>query len=370
MASMAAMRLGTLLVRNAAIGLSQIEAALRNQVLYGGRLGTNLVELGYLSIELLSTYLADQSGVPAASPTLLDDAERDLLDRLGSGDAHRLGALPLGRLDRDTAVVAMVDPSDEAAVDALSAKLGTTVAPYIVPELRAAYYLEKHFGTPREARFLRVARSDSPAGVVEERRRAQPAGGISTPPRLTIEPRRRRQTPPPMPQSVPTALMFGTARERIENASGREQIAEAFVAYAKGRCDALVLLVPRERNAVGWRGYVAPPMTSSLPISGLTLPLGGSSALQVAHDTGHAYIGAPPSPATPVESQLWVALGSKPPPTNVVVIPVMVKHHAVNLIYAHQISGCLPDVIVAELQELAECAQATYLRLMRQRWES
>ena len=53
------MKLGTLLLRNAAIGLSQLEAALRNQVLYGGRLGTNLVELGFIDLELLGSYLAE-----------------------------------------------------------------------------------------------------------------------------------------------------------------------------------------------------------------------------------------------------------------------------------------------------------------------
>ncbi|HEY0193109.1 MAG TPA: hypothetical protein VGC42_18455, partial [Kofleriaceae bacterium] len=69
------MKLGTLLLRNAAIGLSQLEAALRNQVLYGGRLGTNLVELGYLDLEMLSVYLAELSGFPIATPTLLDQAD-------------------------------------------------------------------------------------------------------------------------------------------------------------------------------------------------------------------------------------------------------------------------------------------------------
>src|SRR5580692_1342397 len=82
------MKLGTLLLRNAAIGLSQLEAALRNQVLYGGRLGTNLVELGFLDLELLSSYLAELSGFPVATPSLLDDADRGLLDKLGSDDAH------------------------------------------------------------------------------------------------------------------------------------------------------------------------------------------------------------------------------------------------------------------------------------------
>ena len=90
------MKLGTLLLRNAAIGLSQLEAALRNQVLYGGRLGTNLVELGFIDLELLSTYLAELTGFPIATPSLLDEADKGLLDKLGSDEAHRLRAVPLG----------------------------------------------------------------------------------------------------------------------------------------------------------------------------------------------------------------------------------------------------------------------------------
>src|SRR3954464_1678865 len=108
------MKLGTLLLRNAAIGLSQLEAALRNQVLYGGRLGTNLVELGFIDLEMLSTQLAEPSGVPGPTPALLDDADKALLDRLGSDEAHRLRALPLGYLGEGTEsiAVALVEPYD------------------------------------------------------------------------------------------------------------------------------------------------------------------------------------------------------------------------------------------------------------------
>src|SRR5262245_44590885 len=116
------MKLGTLLLRNAAIGLSQLEAALRNQVLYGGRLGTNLVELGFIDLELLSTYLAELSGFPIATPTLLDDADKSLLDKLGSDEAHRLRAVPLGYLGEGTDVVAvaLVEPADALGLQALA----------------------------------------------------------------------------------------------------------------------------------------------------------------------------------------------------------------------------------------------------------
>ena len=363
------MKLGTLLLRNAAIGLSQLEAALRNQVLYGGRLGTNLVELGFIDLELLSTYLAELTGFPIATPTLLDDADKALLDKLGSDDAHRLRAVPLGYLGGGTeqVAVAIVDPTDKSAITELEARLAAKVTPYVVPELRALYYLERHFGTPRRARFIRTARAGTDPGelVGDDRRKTQPAGGIAMPPKLTLEPRRRRPSQANIAQPVPTALAYGAACERIDTAQNREQIADTFIDYARGRCDALVVLLVRDGNALGWRGYVAPPNKPAQPIEAISLPLGGASALQSAHDGGTTYLGPPPAPAKPIEGTLWTALGADPKPVEVLVVPIMVKQRAVNLIYAHTLGGSPPQALITELQDLATRAQTSYLRLIR-----
>lgn len=365
------MKLGTLLLRNAAIGLSQLESALRNQVLYGGRLGTNLVELGYIDLDLLSVYLAELTGLPIATPTLLDTADAALLDRLGSNDAHRLRAVPLGYLGdaKATAAVAFVDPADTAAIEHVAARLGVTVAPYIVPELRALYYLEKHFGLPRRARFLRPGRPNSEAEG--ERRRSQPAQGMVMPPTLTLEPRRKRTSSGPADlDAVPVSLSFTVACERIDGAPHREKIAEVFVEFAKGRCDALVAFLIRDGNALGWRAYLAPqangtPAAPKTPLEELSLPLGGASSMQAAHDTGQAYVGPPPETAHPVETRLWLALGTAPEPRHIIVVPVLVKQRAVNLIYAHVMDGPVPQQFADELIELGARAQNSYLRLIR-----
>ncbi len=362
------MKLGTLLLRNAAIGLAQLEAALRNQVLYGGRLGTNLVELGFIDLELLSTYLSELGGFPVATPTLLDDADRGLLDRLGPDEAHRLRAIPLGYLGSgtDTAAVGMVDPTDARAIDFLRTKLGAMVTPYVVPELRALYYLEKHFGTPRRARFVRTAAPGSDGEPADERRRQQPAGGIAMPPPLTLQPRARRPSQAPVVEQVAPTLSYGAACERIDTATGRDQIADTFVELARGRCDAMVMFIVRDGNAIGWRGYVAPPAKPAQPFEELSLPLGGASALQAAHDAGHPFVGPPPSPAKPIESKLWQAIGADPPPADLMVVPVLVKHRAVNLIYVHVLTGPPTEQFLKELQDLAARAQTAYLRLIRQ----
>lgn len=365
------MKLGTLLLRNAAIGLSQLEGALRNQVLYGGRLGTNLVELGFIDLELLSAYLAELTGIPIATPTLLDGADKALLHKLGSDDAHRLRAIPLGKLDEDggAIAVAMVEPTDRGALIQLTDRLGGTIKPYVVPELRALYYLEKLFGLPRRARFIRSGRerpetTDRPES---ERRREQPAHGMVMPPAFTLEPRRRRQSSQmPLRDEVSHAITYGAACERIDTATHREQIADALAEYAKGRVDVLLLFIVRDGNALGWRGYLAPPASAHLPIDEISLPLGGASSLQSAHDTGETFLGPPPSAAKPVESQLWSTLGITIEPVECLVVPVMVKQRAVNLIYIHQIGSSPSPQLITELSDLAARVQASYMRLIKQ----
>jgi hypothetical protein len=360
-------KLGTLLLRNAAIGLSQLEGALRNQVLYGGRLGTNLVELGHLDLEQLSAYLAELSGFAVATPTLLDGADPKLMERLGSDDAHRLRAIPLGYLgEGGTVAVAFVDPRDTAAIEHVAARLGTPVVPYIVPELRALYYLEKHFGLPRRARFLRPGRPDSEPAAAAERRSSTPAQGLALPPSFTLEPRRRRPASQTAPAPlVPVTVTFEAACQRIDTAPHRERIADVFAEYARGRCDALVIFLIRDGNAFGWRGYVAPPVTPKSPVEELSLPLGGVSSLQSAHDAGQPFPGPPPATAHPTETRLWAALGSGEP-AGVVVVPILVKQRVVNLVYAHALAGPPPPELATELTELAARAQNAYLRLIRQ----
>jgi hypothetical protein len=371
------MKLGTLLLRNAAIGLSQLEAALRNQVLYGGRLGTNLVELGFIDLELLSNYLAELSGFPIATPTLLEHVEAGLVEQLGSDDAHRMRAIPLGAIGdgKTTIAVALVEPTNEDTLEELSKRLGKPITPYVVPELRALYYLEKHFGLPRRARFIRSgSRPGSDAeGAGNDRRRSQPAQGMVMPPAFTLEPRRRRtssQAPPLGPSdrlsAASLAISYGAACERIDTADNRESIADALCDYAKGRVDVLLVFLIRDGNALGWRGYVAQPEAVKTPIEELSLPLGGASAFQAAHDSGEAFIGPPPSSVRPIENKLWAAIGANPEPTEVVVVPVLVKQRAVNLIYAHVIGAPPPSQLGAELGDLANRAQTSYLRLIRQ----
>lgn len=378
------MRLGTLLLRHAAISATQLEAALRNQVLFGGRLGTSLVELGLLDLDLLAAYLGELTGFPVATADLLEDGPGPLRGQLGADLAERLRVVPFGLAGAHgrAVAVAMVDPGDAAARMALATRLGAPVAPYIVPELRALYYLERHFGVARRPRFLRAGEAAAPGPGQEpsapsepgaepgaapgaERRRASPTGGLDLPPPVTVEPRRRR-TSSGVPASgrAGPVLTFAGACERIETATHRDQVAHALLDYARNRFEAMVLFIVRDRVAIGWRGHVLTAAGLRRPIEDLALPLGPASGLEVAYDAARLFVGPSPSPARPVETQLWRAIGAEPDPPGMIVAPVLARGRVINLVYAHgQVAPSAEQA--AELEQLALRAQSAYERMLR-----
>lgn len=363
-----AVKLGTLLLRNAVIGLDHLEAALRSQVLYGGKLGTNLVEIGAIDIDSLSKTLAELTGLPAATPEMLEAADPNALALLDPETASELGAVPMHRTS-DGVAVAVIDPDDAKGLAELSARVHGRVSCHVVPELRALYYLEKLYGLPRKPRFVRTATRDAErraAAAIADRRRSQP-GGMSMPESVVVEPRRRRASTPSMANastSSPPRSQLDSVRGRILGAKGREEIADALVAFGHGRADAVVVFLVRGGNAIGWRGHVS-NSPSAVRIEDLSLPLGGISVLQAAHDSEAPYRGRAPSSGRPVEQRLWAALGTAPHPEEALVVPVSVRQRVVNLIYAHTVFGPLTDEFAGGMIELAQATESAYTRMIR-----
>jgi hypothetical protein len=230
----------------------------------------------------------------------------------------------------------------------------------------------------RKARFVRPG-TRRILTTADERRRSQPAGGLVMPPAVRLEPRRRRNAdgtesgaPEPFTGadgSGPTAppLSYPAACDRVDVAQHRDEIAQTLVDFASGRFETLVVFLVRDGNALGWRAHVATARGITVPLEELALPLGGASALQSAHDALRPFRGPAPSAAHPVESRLWSTLGVEPPPTEVLVTPIIVKQRVVNLIYAHAAGGAaLAELWCDELCELAVRASTAYVRLIRQ----
>jgi len=156
-------RLGELLVAAGRITEEQLDEGLRAQVLYGGRLGTNLVELFHLDLDAIALALARQKGVPAALGKHFERCDVTVQARLPPVLAERWAVVPIGRLAnrRERIAVASSDVLTADVKDDLAQFLGCTAAdvvPSIAGELRIRYYLERVYKIARPSRYLRVRR--------------------------------------------------------------------------------------------------------------------------------------------------------------------------------------------------------------------
>jgi len=159
-------RLGELLVAAGLLTIEQVEQALRAQVLWGGRLGTNLVELHYLELDPLSLVLGRQHQLPAALERHFQKADPELQRMLSPEFAERFSCVPLLRMGPDRhVVVASLAPLGSRQLAILADELAVDVArlvPAIAAELRIRYQLERVYQIRRAARFLRTRGTSVP----------------------------------------------------------------------------------------------------------------------------------------------------------------------------------------------------------------
>ncbi|WP_194756218.1 GspE/PulE family protein [Aliidiomarina indica] len=115
------MRLGDLLVHEDVISEAQLTEALASQKSSGRKLGDILIELGHLQEDQLLDFLSQQLGVPRVdlSEKRVDANVAKLVPEV---QARRHRALVI-EADETSALVAMGDPADLTAIDALSAIL-------------------------------------------------------------------------------------------------------------------------------------------------------------------------------------------------------------------------------------------------------
>lgn len=153
-------RLGEILRHRGILDPEGLHKALRAQEIFGGRLGTNLVDLDIASIEDVGHCLHLQHGVQVAMRKDFLIADQYVLSKVPAEVCSRYKVFPLW-VEGKVLHLAMLDPHELNVIDEISFALGVIVRPYVAPELRLLYYLELHFGLPRESRFLSF-RDDEP----------------------------------------------------------------------------------------------------------------------------------------------------------------------------------------------------------------
>ena len=123
-------RLGELLVEGGLITPAQLQSAITHQKIARGRLGSNLVALGYITEEVLMDFLSHQTGVPQMDVRLVDIPPQ-ILKLVPHRLADQFTVLPITTKEPKSLVLAMSDPSDLNAIDSARFASGLHIEPVV-----------------------------------------------------------------------------------------------------------------------------------------------------------------------------------------------------------------------------------------------
>lgn len=415
--------LGQLLLQAGLLADTQIEAALKSQLFFGGRFGTNAVETESVTLDMVASALSQQLGVPAAPQEALLAVRPDTLQRVPASLCTQYKVFPM-LLEGKVLHLAMMDPLDLAANDEVSFTLGVRIRPYVIPELRLHYHLERAFGIPRDARYLRLRGEEKHdprrryLAATPSREPAAPARHAAAPPApqasgaadsadelvfldsfTSAAPRAPTSAPthapdpasvaetlrgplpaaapdrPPDPvwsegtdvpldfeDELPERFSVAEALAAIERATTRDDVISALAA-CEIIPDALqVLFVVRGEMATALKAVGCAAQGDE--VRRLVVPLASGATLRAAF--GERRLAAGPARHDPVQYVIASVLRA-PPPAEVCVAPICLADRVVNLLYLQVAAGgTIPTAAQEQMVALCEHAAAAYLRLIRE----
>lgn len=314
--------LGRILRDRGVITEKQLEEAIQHQVLYGGRLGTSLYELGFITEERLAEALARAHGVPAAELTALQPEAIALVPKRL---ATRHKAVPW-RLRGKTLFLGMVDPGDHAAVAHIGYSLGYIVRPLVVPEFRMVQLLHDHYAVDERWRY-----TDTHVKDAEK-------------------------------VKVPDVTDPASAAERIDAASTRDEVVAAVIALARCYYRRIIFFIVREPWLIGWDAVGG--RMDRARAAALRIPLDLPSVFQGVTRDRNVFVGR----LGPEETNrtFLEAIGKKPA-TTAAVLPVAVRGRVVNLVWGDSGARGAGRADVGQLLAFMQRVPRAYLRIIRGR---
>ena len=376
------MKLGERFIQQGLLTQAQLEAALKAQLIFGGHLGTVLLEFGHVDEHTLGKTLAKILGVDYAPPNLFTDIPKNIIDIIPKRLVEKHHAVPFDKRDRNLAV-AMIDPKDLRAIDELGFATGHRIHPWVAPEARIFQVMEKYYDVPRRHRYISVcqtldaakpAAATGPAGP-SERERAVLDSAYAPPPYLAAlgpSPSEAPDAngPPPAPPIAPAATMHGAPvigteagfSDDLCRSESVGEIAEAAVRYLSGRLQRSILFLVRGDTVTLWKAHGVPQTNATA-----LLPLTSEPLFALLHEQNH-YRGV--LPAHPRIEQMMATLGMKPP-REIVLLPGYLDDRL--LVIAYGDSG--PDsTLSAEVGDLratvTKIAAALHLVALKRRIRS
>ena len=162
-----AVRLGEMLLKAGLIKQEQLQEALESQKQNGGKLGYNLVRLGFVQEDDITQLLSEQYGVPSINLRHFEIDEA-VIKLIPSEVVQKYLVLPVNRTGA-TLTIAMADPTNVFAMDDIKFMTGYNVEPVVASEIAIREAVEKYYGSSHALELKKVmdqmAEDDSAASL-------------------------------------------------------------------------------------------------------------------------------------------------------------------------------------------------------------
>jgi type IV pilus assembly protein PilB len=136
-------RIGELLLKEKRITPAQLQEALTYQKTNGGKLGFNLVKLGFIKDEEITALLSKQYGVPSINLAQFE-IDAAIVKLIPAETAHKYQIVPLSRAGA-TLTIAMTDPTNVFAMDDIKFMTGYNVEPVVASETAVSDAIQRYF---------------------------------------------------------------------------------------------------------------------------------------------------------------------------------------------------------------------------------
>jgi type IV pilus assembly protein PilB len=136
-------RIGELLLKEKLITPDQLQSALQHQKAQGGKLGFNLVKLGFVRDEEITALLSRQYGVPSINIGQFE-IEPSVIKLVPADTAQKYQVIPLSRAGA-TLTIAMTDPTNVFAMDDIKFMTGYNIEPVVASETALTEAIEKYY---------------------------------------------------------------------------------------------------------------------------------------------------------------------------------------------------------------------------------
>jgi type IV pilus assembly protein PilB len=158
-------RIGELLLKEKRITPDQLQQALNHQKANGGKLGYNLVKMGFVKDEEITALLSKQYGVPSINLTQFE-IDPAVIKLIPPDTANKYQIVPLSRAGA-TLTIAMTDPTNVFAMDDIKFMTGYNVEPVVASETAVIEAIARYYPAnvkPVKEKAQKVEREIIPSG--------------------------------------------------------------------------------------------------------------------------------------------------------------------------------------------------------------